>query len=167
MQNRMQWLLTASLLLLLAPLHAAEVSVAFVNTQRVLEQAPQAASARDKLQREFAQRDSELVSAGKQLKGLEERLSRDSSIMSDSERRKLEREILSLQRELKRDREAFTEDLNIRRNEEFAKLQRDVAAAIVALAKENRYDLIFEAGVVYASDRVDITEMVLQRLNRK
>jgi len=167
MQNRMQWLLTASLLLLLAPLHAAEVSVAFVNTQRVLEQAPQAASARDKLQREFAPRDSELVSAGKQLKGLEERLSRDSSIMSDSERRKLEREILSLQRELKRDREAFTEDLNIRRNEEFAKLQRDVAAAIVALAKENRYDLIFEAGVVYASDRVDITEMVLQRLNRK
>lgn len=160
--------LVAALLLAAGPQAAvAEVSVAFVNTQRVLEEAPQAGAAGDKLQQEFAPREAELVAAQKRYKALEEKLSRDGAVMSESERRKLERDIVLQQRELKRAREAFNEDLNIRRNEELANLQREVASAIIQLAKENKFDIILEAGVVFASDRVDITDMVLKRLNRQ
>lgn len=143
------------------------VSVAFVNTQKVLEEAPQAAAAREKLQHEFAPRESELVAAQKRYKSLEDKLARDGEVMNETEKRKLEREIVTQQRELKRSRETFTEDVNIRRNEEISKLQREVASAIVQLAKENNYDIILESGVVYASDRVDITDQVLKRLNQQ
>lgn len=146
---------------------AAEARIGFVNTPRVLEQAPQAKAARERLEQEFAPRDSELGTSQKTLKAQEEKLARDGAIMSEEERRRLERDVVTLQRDLKRARETFTEDLNLRRNEEFAKLQREVGDAIVAIAKQDGYDLIFESGVVFASDKVDLTERVLSQLRQQ
>lgn len=160
-------LLGLCLSLVIADASAVEARVGFVNTPRILEQAPQAKMARERLEKEFAPRDSELAAAQKALKAQEERLARDGAIMSEEERRKLEREVVTQQRELKRAREAFTEDLNLRRNEEFARMQREVGEAIVAIAKKEGYDLIFETGVVYASERVDLTEKVLTLLRRQ
>ena len=97
---------------------------------------------------------------------MEEKLARDGAVMSDDARRKLERDILGQKRENKRARDEFTEDFNIRRNEELAKMQREIALSIVSLAKEKGYDLILENGVIYASDRVDITEEVIARLKQ-
>ncbi len=154
-------------LFLVFPVQAEEVRIAFVNTPEVLKKAPQAKEARERLKSEFAPRDEELAKSGNTLKELEEKLNRDGAVMSESERRKLERDIVSERRELKRSRDEFSEDFNIRRNEEFSKLQRKVAKAIIDLAKENNYDLILEAGVVYASDKVDITERVVERLKKQ
>ncbi len=142
------------------------IRIAFVNTPQVLEQAPQAEAVRNTLQNEFSPRDAALVEEQKKVKELEDRLARDGVVMSDEARRKLEREILSQKREIKRARDEFTEDFNIRRNDELAKMQREIALSIVSLAKERGYDLILENGVIYASDRVDITKDVIERLKR-
>ena len=152
--------------LLLSTQISAAMKIGFVNTERLLTEAPQVEAGTEKLKREFAPRDARLVADQKRLKGLEEKFQRNADIMSDSERRRMERSILSLQRDIKRSQEEFTEDFNIRRNEEFAELRRIVAKAIVDLAKERRYDLIFESGVVYADDDVDITDEVMRRLQR-
>ncbi len=146
---------------------AQEVQVAFVNTARILEEAPQAQGAKERLEKEFAPRDSEISATQRELKSLEEKLQRDGAVMAAQGRRDLERDILMRQRELQRSREAFTEDLNLRRNEEFARLQREVAQAIVDIAKRDGYDLIFESGVVYASDKVDITDKVIADLRQR
>ncbi len=138
--------------------------IAFVNTPQVLEQAPQAEAVRNTLQSEFAPRDAKLVAEQKKIKELEDKLARDGAVMSEDARRKLERDILGQKRENKRARDEFTEDFNIRRNEELAKMQREIAMSIVTLAKEKGYDLILENGVIYASERVDITEEVIARL---
>ena len=87
--------------------------------------------------------------------------------MTPEERRKLEMEVRTQERDLKRLRDAFAEDLNLRRNEEFSRLQQEVGESIVAIAKQKNYDLIFEAGVIYASERVDLTEQVLARLRQQ
>ena len=165
--SRLCCLLLLPLMLAAPVVFASEARVGFVNTPRVLEQAPQAKAARERLELEFAPRDSELTAQQKALKAQEDKLSRDASIMSDDERRKLERDVINQQRDLKRAKEAFTEDLNLRRNEEFSKLQREVGDAIVGIAKQDGYDLIFESGVVYASDKVDLTERVLSLLRQQ
>lgn len=145
---------------------ADAAQIAFVNTPQVLEQAPQAEAVRNTLQSEFAPRDAKLVTEQKKIKELEDKLARDGDVMSDDARRKLERDILGQKRENKRARDEFTEDFNIRRNEELAKMQREIAMSIVSLAKEKGYDLILENGVIFASDRVDITEEVIARLKQ-
>lgn len=156
-----------ALMLFIGNVLAADVRVAFVNTAQILEQVPQAEASREKLQGEFAPRDDALISNQKKLKSLEEKLARDSAVMTEDSRRELERDILGQQRELARARDEFAEDLNIRRNEEFAKLQRLVVDTIVRIAKEDSYDLVLEAGVVYASDKVDITDKLISRLKQQ
>jgi outer membrane protein len=143
---------------------AENIKIGFVNAARVLEEAPQADQARENLEKEFAPRDKKLLADQKEMKKLEEKLTRDGAIMSESERVKLERDIISRKRDLKRGQEEFREDLNIRRNEAFEKLRRDVFEVVVALSKAEKYDLIVSDGVVYASDRIDITDMVIKRL---
>lgn len=146
---------------------AAELKAGFVDTARVLKQAPQAETARAKLKSEFAPRDNKIVALQKKLKKMEEQLGRDALTMSEVVRKKMERDMISLKRDIKRAKEEFNEDLNIRRNEELAKLQKFVYDIIVSVAKDGNYDIIVGDSVLYASKRVDITDMVLERLRLK
>lgn len=159
----------AGLAALLVPgpvLSAAEYRLGVVNPIKVLEAAPQAEEARKRLEREFAPRDRNLVAAQKKVKGLEDKLAKDSPVMSETERRKLERDIINEKRDLKRDQDEFREDLNFRRNEEFGKIQREVVSAIQTLAKEEGFDVVVGEGVIFASERVDLTAKVVDRLKR-
>jgi len=146
---------------------AAETKIGFVNTVKLMEEAPQAKAAQSKMESEFAPREKELVDLQKEIRKLEDKLNRDGAVMSEKESSKLEREILSKRRELKRRKDDFRDDLNIRRNEVLSKLQRQMYDATLALAKEKEFDVILGQGVVYASKRVDITEMVLEKLKRE
>ena len=154
----------AAVVSLFAGTAMAEMKVGFVDTAKLMESAPQVKEAQSKIEAEFAPREKELVELQRKIRAQEDRLSRDSAVMSESENTKLERDILAMRRDLKRSQEEFRDDLNIRRNEVLAKLQREIFDAIVAFAKEQNYDLIMGQGVVYSSERVDITEAVLKQL---
>ncbi len=153
--------------LVFGTVQADETRLAFVNTQRVMDQAPQAQAARELLKNEFAPRDQKIVAMQKELKQLEEELARNAAVLSDSLRVKQERKITSLKRDIKRARDEFLEDLNLRRNEELGKLQKLISDAIVAVARDNGYDIVLGDTVLYASERVDITDKVLERLRRQ
>lgn len=145
---------------------AADTRIGIVNTAKLLKEAPQAEAARKKLESEFAPRDVKIVDLQKSIKTLEDKLSKDAAVMSDAARKKQEREIVSKKRDVKRVREEFTEDFNFRRNEEIGKLQKLVSETILSLAKENKYDIILNESVIYASQQVDITANVLTRLRK-
>ncbi|TAN47990.1 MAG: OmpH family outer membrane protein [Methylococcaceae bacterium] len=143
---------------------AGDLKIGVVNTQKLLEKAPQAEKAKKELEREFSPRDKRLVAEQKDIKQMEEKLAKEGAVMSDGERQKLDKEILNRKREGKRLQDEFREDFNIRRNEELGKLQREVVEAIQQLAKEESFDLLLADGVVYASDQVDVTDKVLKKL---
>ena len=46
-------------------------------------------------------------------------------------------------------------------------LEKEIAKTIVDLAKKESYDLIVYQGVIFASDKVDITEKVLNNLKSR
>ena len=144
--------------------NAADINIGFVDIARVLKQAPQAEAARKKLETEFAPRDKKLIEMRKQLKNMEDEMIKDSSVMSDLIRKRKERDIISMKRDIKRTREEFNEDLNLRRNEELTKLQKMVYDVIVALAKDEKFDVILGDNIVFASKRIDVTGNVLERL---
>ena len=121
---------------------AADYKIGVVNAPRILEAAPQAEVARVKLEKEFAARDQKLVGSQKDLKGLEDRIQKDGAIKSETERGKVERDIMAKRRDLKRDTTEFQEDVNFRRNEEMAIIQQQIGEAIVALSKEQGFDMV-------------------------
>ncbi|QBQ54725.1 OmpH family outer membrane protein [Nitrosococcus wardiae] len=150
--------------MVIAPAEAVDLKIGAVNAVKLLDEAPQKGAALERLKKEFELRNRELVAKQKELRELEDRFNRDAAIMSEADRQALERDILNQNRDLKRDQEIFREDYNIRRNEEFRKLQEEIAKAIVSLAERKKYDLVVYEGVIYASDKVDITADVLKLL---
>lgn len=157
--------LAAVLMFGLAPTAMAQ-KIGYVNALKVLDQAPQAASARETLQKEFAERDRQLVAAQRDLKSMQDKLEKDAAVMSEGERSKLQRDLIAKQRDLQRDQDEFREDVNLRRNEEFGKIQKDIVGAIQAVAKEEGYDLVLSEGVAFASEQVDMTNAVIERLKK-
>jgi len=151
---------------LFSSVSVAELKIGFVNAPRVIEEAPQAEKARKNLQKEFAPRDKVIAKAQDKLRKAEEKLNRDGAVMSESERQKLERKIRAKSRDLKRTKEEFREDLNIRKNEEFERLRRRVFEVIQSISKKENYDLIVSEGVLHASKKVNITNLVLEQLKK-
>jgi len=144
--------------------NAQDVKLGFVDTARVLKEAPQADAARKKLEHEFAPRDKKIVNMQTELKQLDEQQKRDAAVMTDATRKKLERDIISLKRDIKRAKEEFTEDFNIRRNDELSRLQKLIYEITIKVAEDEQYDIILSDSVLYTSKRVDITQKVLERL---
>lgn len=150
-----------------ATAQAAELKIGYVNAVRVIEQAPQGKAALKRLENEFNPRDKELIRMQDRIKAVEGELEKNSLVLKESDRQSKEREVVSLKRDLKRATQEFREDYNVRRNEELLALQKIVHKAIVDIAKQERYDLILHEGVIYAGDKIDITEQILKTLGKK
>lgn len=146
---------------------AQGIKIGYVNAVKVIEEAPQGEAALKKLESEFGPRDKRLVSMQNDIRELEDDLEKNGLIMTDVDRRKKEREILVMKRNLRRATQEFREDYNLRRNEELTVLQKIVKQAIVEIAKQEKYDLIVHEGAIYASSKIDITDKVLEKLNKK
>lgn len=146
---------------------AQGIKIGYVNAVKVIEEAPQGEAALKKLESEFGPRDKRLVSMQNDIRELEDDLEKNGLIMTDVDRRKKEREILVMKRNLRRATQEFREDYNLRRNEELTVLQKIVKKAIVEIAKQEKYDLIVHEGTIYASSKIDITDKVLEKLNKK
>jgi outer membrane protein len=142
----------------------AELKLAFVNGQRVLNESPQAGKAKKKLEKEFEKRDQELQKLAKQLQGMQEGLEKNGLTMAESERRTKEREFGELSRDFQRKQREFREDLNLRQNEEMAAIYERVNKIIKQMAETDKFDLILQEAV-YFSPRIDITDRVIKALS--
>ena len=160
--------LIALAIALIAPIGVAhaELKIGVVNVARLLEEAPQAKSAMQALQDEFAPRQREIVEQQKDLRAKQEKLQRDAAVMAENERRNVERDLREGERELSRKQSEYLEDLNLRRNEELGKLQRSLLQEVQNFARTGSYDLVVGDGVLFARDSIDITAEVLAALQK-
>ncbi len=148
-----------------APL-LADTKIGFVNTERLLREAPLSIAAQKKLEREFAGRDQELQKTARQARDLQAQLDKDGVTMSDSDRKSKERDLNNLNLELQRKGREFREDLNLRRNEELGQIQERARKAIQDIARAEKFDIIVEQAV-YVDPRNDITDRVMKALGGK
>ena len=145
--------------------NAQAQNVAYVNTEKVVKQSPQSKSIMKKLEAEFKKRNDALLSKRKKLKKLEEKMSKDRAVMSSSEVKNIDQDIRRRRRDLNTSSAEFREDLNLRRSEEINKLLRKISEVVQSIGKKEKIDVIFSAGVAYASPAVDISEKVLKQLS--
>ena len=145
----------------------ADTKIGFVNTEKLLREAPLSVLAQKKLEKEFSSREQELQKMAKQARDLQNQLDKDGVTMSDTERKNKERELANLNREFQRQSREFREDLNLRRNEELGQIQERARKVIIDIAKSEKYDIIFEQAAVYVDPKSDITDRVMKALGSK
>lgn len=163
-KTRVTWLVASIAGVFCLSAMAAELKVGYVNAGKILDEAPQAKTAAVKLEQEFGNRKEQLLAAEKEVTAQEEKLARDGAVMSEAQRRKLEREMIANKRELRRSQDEFREDLAMRRNEEVGKIQLSVKHIIEEMGKRENYDLILFDGIAFANPQLDLTEKILERL---
>lgn len=162
--NRLTLSVVATIFSVMAmPLAHAE-KIGFVNTERLLREAPLSVKAQKKLEKEFSPREQELQKIAKQARDIQVQLDKDGVTMSDSERKAKERDLAGLNRELQRQGREFREELNQRRNQELGDIQEKARKAILEIAKAEKFDLIVEQAV-YFNPKIDITDRVMKSLS--
>jgi len=146
---------------------AADYRIGFVNAERLFREAAPAKRSLQKLERDFAARSADIQKITKQVRDLQALLDRDGPTMPESDRRNKERDLANMSRDLQRAEREYREDLNLRRNEELASLQERANKVIQQIAEAEKFDLIIQEPVIYASPRIDITDKVIKALADK
>jgi outer membrane protein len=141
------------------------LKIGFVNTARVLKEAPQARKVEERLKAEFEPREAQLKEKRKEILALEDVLKSDDQVSSNG-RRKLEREIRLKVSQLKFLEQEFREDQNLRRNEEIRELQQVISNVLKIQGDTGKFDLILTEGVSYISDKIDITAQTIEMLKK-
>jgi outer membrane protein len=146
---------------------AADLKIGFVSTERVLRESAPAVRSQSKLKREFEKREADLAKMERQIQDLQTACDRDCATMSETERNNKVRELSNLKRDYQRNDRSFREDVNSRKNEELASLQERADKIIKQIADVEKFDLILQEPVVWASPRIDITDRVIKLLADK
>jgi len=154
-------------LCLAAQAQALDYKIGVVDPERVIEESPQYEAARQALQEEVADRERALREQQAKLDELKKNLERDAPLMSEEELARLQNDIRTRDRKVKYAKAEFQEDFALRQTELRTKLVQQVREVVQELAKEQKMDLIVSEGVVYFSDRVDISAQVIERLQSK
>lgn len=144
----------------------APLKIGFVNTEKILRDSAPAKEAQQKIETEFKKRDEELQKLATTLRSKAEDFDKNAPVMTDADRSKAQRELSDLDTDLQRKRREFQEDFNRRRNEAFSGIVDKANVAIREIAEKENYDLIVQDAVT-VSARIDITEAVIQVLDKK
>lgn len=138
--------------------------IAVVNTERIFKDSNMAKSSQTKLQNEFAKREKELRDDANKIRSAAEKLDKDASVMTDTERVRRQRELADADRELQRKQREFTEDVNQRSFEERSKIAQKANQALKIVAEARKLDLIVQEAA-YVNPRIDVTDEVIKALN--
>jgi len=153
-----------ALCLFISGVARAEVSVAYVDSARLLKDAPQVERIRQKIREEFEARDERLVEMRKQIGLLEARLAAEDERMSAEEKRLVNNDLGSRRVQLKQARDELEQDKQLRFSEEEQRFSRVIHEVIQQVAQDEHLDLVLQGGVFWVSPKVDITDRILARL---
>jgi len=144
----------------------ANSNVVYVDMEMVFDTAPQVVAGLEKLTLEFKPRNDALEVDQERLETMRQRLLDVS--LSDQQINQLQRDRREMQLATDRHREDLVEEFNFRRNEILIGIRETLEMVVDEIAKEKGYDLILtKSSAIYHSPDVDITNEVMQRLQRE
>lgn len=165
MKHFVRFVLTAvALTWAVSTVHAQEMRLGFVSTERVLKEASTAKAAQTKLEQEFSKREKELVDLGNNIKASADKFEKEAPTLPETQRQSRQKQILEQDRDFQRKRREFQEDLNARKNEELQLVIQRANKVIKDIAVAEKYDFIFQ-DAVYVNPKLDITDKVIKALN--
>jgi outer membrane protein len=146
--------------------YSEDLKVGFVNTERVFKESAPAVRSQKKLQNEFSVREEEIKAVDAEANRIRQKLEKDGLVLEETQRRNLEADLGRLSRDMQRLQREFQEELNLAKNTEMKVILRIANEAIQEIAVNEKFDLILQEAV-YRSDRLDITDKVIEALKDK
>ena len=117
------------------------------------------------LNAEGQRRQEEIDALARRFKTRLERFEREAKTMDEASRVAEQRALAEMERDVTRRNREARDEFNQRRNEEVLLLQNRAGRIIQEIARSEKFDLVLYE-FFYASDRVDLTNRVIEALDR-
>jgi outer membrane protein len=142
--------------------------IAVIDTEKILLSSAAGKKAVADLKKLQDQREKELVGKAQELKDLQAKINDGRLSLAQDKLADLSKQYEEKEISLKRAQDDATRELNKKRDEMLAQIDERVMPVINQVGKDLGYTLIFrkfESGLIYADEAVDITSVVVQRLD--
>lgn len=157
----------ASLFTLLAVNAHADVKLAVVDMQAVLQKAPQIAKINDSLTKQFKGRQDQIVQAQHNLQSETQNLEKNAAVMKVDERANLEKKIMMDRNNVQSMVASFQKDLSKQQSDSLHGFSQQLDSVVSKLASQSGFDLVVQKGsTLYAKSDLDITQQILDALKK-
>ena len=149
------------------PGRAQVQKVAYLNSQRILAEAPGAEGVRDRIQQEMARYEAQVQVLRDSLNAMIADYQKKSVLLSPEEKRKQEEAIGARQQQAAQRAEAINQQAAQKQQELMAPIMTRIEQVIEGIRKEGGYAIIFDAaqpGIVSADTLLDVTASVIAKL---
>jgi outer membrane protein len=145
---------------------AEGTKIGVVDLQKIMQTSTQMKVIQEKLEKEFKPSRDKLVAMEEGLKKDMEKFKRDTTIMSQTQRKNLEKQIVSTQQQFEREGQQYQQELSTAHNEAMEEFYNKIRAAIAKVAQTDKYDLVFQKDAApFSVDKLDVTAKVMQEIN--
>lgn len=139
--------------------------IGVVDLQKIMQTSSQMKTIQQKLEKDFKPRRDKLVAMEDGLKQDMEKFKRDSAVMSDSQKKELEKKIVSTQQTFEREGQQYQQELSTAHNEAMEELYAKIRKAIAKVAETDKYDIVLQKDAApFSSDKLDITDSVMKQI---
>lgn len=144
----------------------ADLKVAVVNVQQVLQQSPRVAQLSKKLEGEFKDRQAKIGDEQKSLQDLMDKFKQESPTMSQKDKDAMTKKITSDRSALVSKVVAYQQDLQKQQTKIMQGVLSDLNGIVTTIAKNQNYALVLDAqAVIYSVNGNDITKDVAKQFN--
>lgn len=145
---------------------ASDLKIGYVSVEKLLTQAPQVEAVNTAMIERFGGKKEELQKLEEEIKTMRENYKRNELVMTEDKLDELKNKLIARLQTFKQMEAALNQEVSTMSSQELAILQKSVRDIINEIAKKDKYDLILSEGVVFAADRLDITDVVLERMKK-
>lgn len=157
--------LVALMLVMSSSVFADGTKIGVVDLQKIMQTSTQMKGIQEKLEKEFKPRRDKLVAMEDGLKKDMEKFKRDTAIMSQTQRKDLEKQIVSTQQQFEREGQQYQQELSTAHNEAMEEFYNKIRAAIAKVAESEKYDLVFQKDAApFSVEKLDVTAKVMQEI---
>ncbi len=163
----MRTLFFSLLLILSFSAQAAQPKIGLVLVDKILADAPQIEAINAEMLKRFSGQRDELKKMEDEIKKLQDDYKRNELVMTQDKLDELRNKIIAGVQSFKQKEAQLNQEVSAMRAEKLTGLQQMIKGIIEDIAKEEKYDIILSDGVVYTTDKYDITDKVLKAMKKK
>ncbi len=142
------------------------LKIGYINIDHVVNSSPQFIDANQRVIKEFKPQEEQLLALSEDLKSLVDKLNTSKDKLSQAQIKDSIVSIKSLEKRIKAKALSLKQKLKEKNNQELGKIQALINQVIAEVAEKEKFDLILYQEVAYASDNVNITKTISQKLKK-
>lgn len=146
---------------------SAEGKIGYVDMNVLINNSPQILAANKTLTVEFEDQNNQVSQQEADLQVLEDSIRQEGNFMTPDELAKLQERARILDRQVRRTKEDLKDAITIRNSQLVDEVQNEIKRVVADYAKRNGYDAILINAILYANEKIDITDEILAQLRQE